>query len=214
MTVANGINLSSYQHLVLHDVSWEFYEQLLREVGDRHIQITYDDGSLEIMSPLPEHERWGAWIARLIELMCLERSIDCECLGSTTFRDAAKRKGLEPDECYYFINAARAREMEEQFDPDVDPVPELALEIDITNRSVAREPIYAALGVPEIWRFNGSALQVRQLSSRRKYMVRSRSRTFPFLPLAEFSTFVLRMSERNQLRVLREFRTWVTSLPE
>src|SRR3954465_4937438 len=101
-----AIRLADQQHIVLDDVSWEFYEHLRREIGDRHIWVTYDDGTLEIMSPLPKHEIWKSWIGRLIDLMCLERSIPMECLGSTTFRTSAKKKGLEPDNCYYIQGAA------------------------------------------------------------------------------------------------------------
>src|SRR5207302_1485169 len=92
---------SDGQHLVLRDVSWDLYEHMLQELGDTHLRMTYDNGTLEMMSPLPKHERWGSWIGRLIELMCLERSIEIECLGSTTFANKAKKKGFEPDKCYY-----------------------------------------------------------------------------------------------------------------
>jgi Uma2 family endonuclease len=214
VTIANAtVHLADQQHIVLDDVSWDFYEHLLREIGNRQIRVTFDQGSIEIMSPLPKHERWGSWIGRLVELLCFTRSIDCECLGSTTFRDEAKQKGLEPDECYYFKNAQVARQMEEEFDPAVDPVPELAIEIDITSRSIPREPIYAALGVKELWRFDGRSLTVMHLSAKGKYVVRAASIAFPFLPMAEFAKFVLRMREKDQIKVLREFREWVVSLP-
>src|SRR5207249_12265077 len=101
------------QHIVLDDVSWEFYERLLEEIGDRHIWMTYDEGTIEIMSPLPKHERWGAWIALLIELMALERAIRVEPLGSTTFRTRRKKKGLEPDKCFYVQRAAEADDIED-----------------------------------------------------------------------------------------------------
>jgi Uma2 family endonuclease len=215
MTIANGVtSLADQQHIVLEDVSWESYERLLDEVGNRQIRMTYDQGRLEIMSPLAKHERWGAWIGRLIELMCFERSIDVECLGSTTFRSQTRRKGLEPDECYYFKRAAEAREIEGAFDPVIHPVPELAIEIDITSRSIPRQPIYAALGIPEIWRFDGVELQVLHLGARQKYVARARSLSLPFLPVREFAAFVLRKGEKDQLRVLREFRDWSMRLPK
>lgn len=213
MTVANGItSIADAQHMVLDDVSWEFYEHLLREIGSRQIRVTFDQGNLEIMSPLPKHERWGAWIGRLIELMCFERSIDCQPLGSTTFRDEAQQKGLEPDACYYFKQAAVARQLEAAWNPDTDPVPELVVEIDITSRSIPREPIFAALGIKELWRFDGSKLQVLHLSPKGKYVTRAKSIAFPFLPLDKFSQFVLRGRDKDQLKVLREFRAWAISL--
>jgi Uma2 family endonuclease len=213
MTVANHGISEPPQHIVLDNVSWEFYEHLLDEIGGSPLRVTYDQGSLEIMSPLPKHERWGAWIARLVELMCTERGIDFECLGSTTFRDEAIKKGLEPDECYYFQKASEAREMEEKFDPAVDPAPELAIEIDITSRSLPREPIYAGLGIAEVWRFDGKKLHILHLQGE-AYVARNTSLAFPDLPMAEFSAFVLRMPEPNHLKIVDEFRQWVRSLPQ
>jgi Uma2 family endonuclease len=212
MTLAS-VDISPHvdQHIVFDDVSWDFYEHLLREVGNGAIRITYDRGRLEIMSPLPKHERWGEWIGRLIELMCLERSIPVESLGSTTFRNRAKRGGLEPDQCFYIANADRAREINDAFDPATDPPPDLAVEIDITRRSIDREPIYAALRVPELWRFDGEHLTALHRSAKGKYVKRARSLSFPFLNVAEFERFVLRMNDKDQIRVLREFREQVAS---
>jgi len=207
------ISVDKVQHVVLEDMSWEFYEHLLEEIGDRHIRVTFSDGRMEIMSPLPRHERYGAWIARLIELVCLDREIPVQPLGSTTFKSEAEQKGLEPDECFYIQHAQEALKMDKAFDPDVDPVPDLALEMDITSRSVQREPIYAALGVPELWRCDGRRLDVLHLNAKGKYVRRTRSLAFPFLQMAEFSKFVFRLHDNDQLRVLREFRIWLAKLP-
>src|SRR4051812_12790859 len=90
------------QHLVLDDASWSFYERVLQELEGRPgFRVSYDEGRLEIMSPLPRHEALASQLDRLLGVMCLERSIDMFRLGSTTFRDDVKHKGLEPDECYY-----------------------------------------------------------------------------------------------------------------
>jgi Uma2 family endonuclease len=214
MVLTNSeLSIAEAQHIVLDDVSWEFYEHLLREVGNRPIRITYDQGSLEIMSPLPMHEHWGSWIARLIELMCFERDIVVRSYGSTTFRSRPKKKGFEPDKCFYIKNADAVRNIEGPFNPAKHPPPDLAIEIDITSRSIEREPIYAALGVRELWRFDGERLAVLHLM-REKYVVRSRSRAFPFLPMGQFEAFVLRLPDKNQLLVLREFRDWVRSLAD
>jgi Uma2 family endonuclease len=212
MTLAVDTFSLDRQHLVLDDVSWDFYEHLLDEIGDRHIFITYDQGRLEIMSPLPRHERWSQWIARLIEIICLDRQIYVESLGMTTFRDPNKQKGLEPDKCFYIQHADAAHEMNEAFDPDIDPPPDLAIEIDITHRSIDREPIYAALGVSELWRFDGKRLHVLHLSSKARYIQRKKSLAFSFLPMAEFEKFVLRMTDKDQIRTLRDFRAWVEKL--
>ena len=200
------------QHIVLDDVSWDLYERLLEEVGNRPIRMTYDDGRLEIMSPLPKHDRWSRRIGLMIHLACLELNIPMVPLGSTTFRDAAKRKGLEPDECFYVEHAKAAMKMDEAFDPAVDPPPDLAVEVDITRRSVAREPIYAALGVPELWRFDGTRLTVLVPGARGRYEPRSSSVSFPFLPIAELEGFLSRLRNENDTSVMRDFQQWVRTL--
>jgi Uma2 family endonuclease len=201
-------------HIVLDDVSWEFYEHVLRELGDRPLRVTFSDGSIEILSPLPKHELWGGWINRLIELLCFERGIKVATLGSTTFRSMAKRKGLEPDKCFYIQNADAGLALDAEFDPAVHLPPDLAVEIDITSRSIPRQPIYAALGVKELWRFDGADLQVMHLSAQGSYQPAKQSLALPFLPIREYTGFVLRMRETDQLQVLREYRDWLATLQQ
>jgi Uma2 family endonuclease len=204
-------SLFDQQHIVLDDVSWQFYQRLLEEIGDRPIRVTFNDGSLEMMAPLPLHERWKSRIGRLVEALSEELDIEIETLGSTTFRRDDLEKGLEPDECYYVQHAAAVHGKDE-FDLTADPPPDLAIEIDITHRSVPRQPIYAALGVPELWRFDARQLTVLRLRDG-TYHASSGSEVFPFLPMAQFQAFVMRMEDEPQNRVLREFRNWLRGLP-
>jgi Uma2 family endonuclease len=214
MTLATTQNsLVDQQHIVLDDVSWEFYEHLLEEVGDRPIRITYDSGSLEIMAPLNIHEYWKTCIGRLIENMCLERDIKMLPGGSTTFRRKDREKGLEPDECYYFQNIDVMRHKRGEMDLTKDPPPDLAVEIDITSRSIAREPIYAALGIPELWRFDGKKLTVLRLAPSGKYKPQKNSGLFPFLPMEEFNRYLKRFEEEDHNAVVRAFQKWVVTLP-
>jgi len=199
------------QHIVLDYVSWDFYERVREEIGNRPIQVTFSDGSIEIMSPLPEHEWVKKALARLIELLAVELSIPMASYGSSTFRREDKQKGLEPDECYYLKNADRVRGMKE-FDPSVHPAPGLAVEIDITTRSIPRQPIYAALGVPELWRFDGKKLHVLVLDHEGQYLPSERSVAFPFLPMERIFEFAMRMENEEQTAVLREFQKWVRTL--
>jgi Uma2 family endonuclease len=203
--------LIDQQHIVLHDVSWDFYERVLAEVGDQPIRVTFSDGSIEIMSPLPEHEWIKKAIASLIDLMVVELNIAMSAFGSSTFRREDKQKGLEPDECYFLKNASRVRGMK-QFDPAIHPAPDLAIEVDVTTRSIARQPIYAALGVPEIWRFDGQEIHVLLLRSDGKYSQASASAAFPFLPMDHFLRFALRIENEERTAVLREFQQWVRTL--
>jgi Uma2 family endonuclease len=218
MTIADEIELPAIEHLVLENASWELYEQLRRETEDRHLQITYDQGRLEIMSPFARHESYGNWIGRLIDLMCLERGIRIASLRSTTFKSKRKRKGLEPDQCYYIQHVDAGLELsnlDEEFDASKHSVPDLALEIDLTSRSVPREPIYAGLNVRELWRFDARKLKltVLHLGANKEYAERKRSLAFPFLPIPQLQKFIQRIGDRDQLGTLREFQNWVRSLP-
>jgi len=144
-------------------------------------------------------------------VLVVERGIPSARFGSTTFRREDRRKGLEPDKCYYFANSSRVRGMK-QFDSAIHPPPDLAIEIDITSRSVPREPVYAGLGIPELWRYDGSRLTVLLLDSSGKYAASTDSPTFPFLVMNRFEAFIHRMESEEQTRVLREFRDWVRTL--
>ena len=212
MTALDSIRLADQQHIVLAGVSWETYEQILRDLQDRPIRVTYDKGNLEMMAPLASHEEWKSRYGRLIEVMCEERDLDVEPLGSTTFRREDLEKGIEPDECYYvqYAEAIRARRGRE-IDLTVDPPPDLVIEIDITRTSIPKEPIYAALGIPEIWRLNGTRLTVLRLRDG-KYHAAETSGVFSFLPMERFQQFILRLASERQPQVLREFRNWVKTL--
>jgi Uma2 family endonuclease len=211
MTLSSHDSLIDQQHIVLHDVSWEFYEHLLAEVGDRPIRVTYDSGSLEIMAPLDVHEYWKSRIGQLIEIMCLERDIKIIPGGSTTFKLREKEKGLEPDECYYIQHADAVR-FKHGLDLTIDPPPDLAVEIDITSRSIRRQPIYAALGVPELWRFDGKRLGVLRLAAKGQYAPEENSTVFSFLSIAELNRFLMRFETEEHNSVVRAFRDWVITL--
>jgi Uma2 family endonuclease len=148
--------------VVLRGVSWSTYEALLADVDAPGSRITYDRGDLEIMSPFDEHERFKRLIGRLIETLTEESEIPIRSSGSTTFRSEPKRRGLEPDESYYVANEPRVRGRDE-IDLAVDPPPDLVVEVKITQSAIDRMPLCAALGVPEVWRYDGRSLQVVQL---------------------------------------------------
>jgi Uma2 family endonuclease len=206
------VTLPSIQHLRLSNVPWEYYESTLAIIGNGATRVTYLCGEIEIMSPLLSHESWGWQIDRLLNLMALEQRVELEGLGSTTFRDKAKEAGLEPDKCYYVRNAAAAQKLEDAWNARTDPPPDLAIEIDITRRSIEREPIYATLKVQELWRFNGKTITIRHLGSDGLYQTRTQSEVFAFLPMDRFVEFVLKLGSGSQLTVLTEFRDWVRSL--
>lgn len=201
------IPLDDVQHFVLEDASWELYEKLLRDIGNRPIRVTYDEGRMEIMSPLPEHERPKKLLGRMIEALAFELDMPIASLGSTTFRQREKAKGLEPDECYYFRDERKMRG-KKRLDLKKDPPPELVVEIDIASRSVPREPIYAALGVPEIWRYRTGRVECLHLI-RGEYHLRKMSLAFPFLEPALLQRFIEMAAVDGETAMRRQFLAWV-----
>jgi Uma2 family endonuclease len=198
------------QHLLLEDVSWSFYVRFLRETDEQqHLQITYDKGRMEIVSPSPGHERRKTILGSLIDIIALERDIQMCRLGSTTFRRKKLKKGLEPDECFYIANEARVRG-KDRIDLRIDPPPDLVVEVDVTSRSIKREPVYAALGVPELWRHNGLDLTFRKLNPETKvYDLIGTSLAFPFLAPTDLNRFLNMLPSEPETRMLREFRDWI-----
>lgn len=158
-----------------------------------------------------EHELWSNLLGRLIECLTLELGVPIEGGGSTTFSRAELDRGLEPDECYYLENEPRIRGKTE-IDLSVDPPPDLAIEVEISRSAINRLGIYAALGVPEVWRFNGVALTIHRLTSPGTYTIVERSGHFPFLPIEELERFLQRRGQANQTALVQEFVNWVRAM--
>lgn len=98
------------QVVLLHDVSWDDYESLLRMRGDHSVpRISYPEGEVEIMSPSRIHESIRSVIGRLVETDCLEQGIRFRPLGSWTLKEGPKKRGAEADECYALGDADAER---------------------------------------------------------------------------------------------------------
>ena len=197
--------------VLLHNVPWSTYEVLLSDLDPRGTRLTYDRGNLEIMSPSREHERLKTLIGRMIETITVEWNIPISSGGSTTIKSEMKKRGLEPDECYYIANEARMRGKDD-FDVNEDPPPDLVVEVDITRSSLNRMDLYAAFGVPEVWRYDGTTLHVTQLQPDGTYAPQEQSPSFPFLPLNEIPRFLDRRNATDETTWIRSFRQWVEGL--
>jgi Uma2 family endonuclease len=193
----------------LSGISWQTYENLLAELSvNRRLRLTYNRGSLEIMAPSPEHERYKRIAGRFVETLAEELKVRIECLGSTTFK-RPELSGSEPDECFYIenINAIKGKK---RIDLAQDPPPDLVVEIDITSSSINRFQVYADMGVPEIWRYDGKDFSINILQNQ-KYISVEQSLVFPNLPLTEISNFLEQVEEKDYLELVKEFRQWVKS---
>ena len=194
------------QHIILRDISWQEFEQILTDLGEhRAALIAYKDQCLEIMTPLAEHEDNKEIISDLIKVLLEELDIEFRCLGSTTFRKETSQ-GLEPDQCFYIKNEAKIRG-KNRIDLSIDPPPDLALEIDITSRTYP--DIYAALGVPELWRFERNTLQINVLING-QYQSISDSQIFAGWNLIQvIPQFLADSKVEGRTTILRKFRRWV-----
>ncbi|WP_337174747.1 Uma2 family endonuclease [Paludisphaera sp.] len=193
--------------IVLAGVSWDQYEALLDLFKDQPLRLSYDRGTLELMTPLSLHERYKMLIGRMIDVMTLEWGIRIVAAGSTTFRSEAVLRGIEPDQCYYLANAARVADWG-RVDLDVDPPPDLAVEIDVTSDSAFRLGIHAGLKIPEVWRFDGEALRVLRLDGD-AYRPVAASVVLPSAPIAEMTRFLMRYNMGDDTAWTREFRDWL-----
>jgi Uma2 family endonuclease len=203
------INVPPGQRVLFQDITWPELEEILVELGDqRAARIAYNCGTLEIMTPLPEHEFSKEIIGDLLKALLEELDMEFISLGSTTFKNMSMKQGIEPDQCFYIQNEQRVRG-HQRIDLAIDPPPDLALEIDVTSRT--HLDIYVGLGVPELWRFNQGELGIYLLRNG-SYQQSATSGNFPNLPLLSVIPEYLRLSRsmgRNQ--VIKNFRDWVRS---
>ena len=192
--------------LVFQQVRWEDYEQLLEELSDRPgIRVSYDEGRLEIMSPLPEHEEYKDSLYRMVCAFAEINGIELQTRGSATWKRSDIRKGSEPDSCFYVANARRIigkREIDLQ---SGDPPPDVVVEIDTTNESLSKFGIYSALAVPEIWRYDGQRTYMYQLGGR-SYAEVLESTSFPGLTTRIVTEFLEVGKRQGQTKALKAFR--------
>jgi Uma2 family endonuclease len=191
----------------LNNISWQTYETILEEMGEGYAaRLAYNKGTLEIRMPLPKHERAKSMIGDLVKVLLEELEIDCEPLGSTTFKREDMETGVEPDDCFYIQNEAAIRG-KDRIDLTIDPPPDLAIEID--NSSSTSLSSYQALGVPELWRYNGRVLQINVLQYG-KYAETQISPNFPAFPLVEVIPQYLEQSKAiGRNATIKAFRNWV-----
>jgi Uma2 family endonuclease len=188
---------------IFEKVSWDYYTQTLLalDASGQHGRVTYDRGRMEIMTVGRRHEIIKKTIGRLLEIYASEMRIGIEGVGNVTCRRKGLDRGLEPDECYYVTSEYRGSD--DLLDLENNPPPDLAIEVEVTRGIGTRRSIYAELGVPEVWRFDGTKVIVTSLAGDR-YNPVDHSRFFPALDIAEFSQFVVR-AIGNQRAVVLEY---------
>jgi Uma2 family endonuclease len=194
--------------ILLKNISWQTYESILKDLEEQSgVRLTYDRGLLEIMTPLAPHEGDKKLIGRFVETITEELNIDIRSLGSLTCKREDLARGFEPDQCYYIQNENLVWN-KKQIDFNEDPPPDLVIEIDITSSSINQFELYAAFGVPEIWRYDGKTIQFYKLEDL-KYIECDRSIAFPFLSSSEILKFLELRKTIKETPLIKQFREWI-----
>ena len=200
--------VASDQRVIFHDVPWETYVGLLNARGEGVVRLTYHRGVLEIMTLSQLHERLSRLLHNFIKVLSKEYSFEVASVGSTTMHAELRRTGAEADESYYISHESNVREREE-FDPAIDPPPDLAVEIDLSSSSSRRMLVYAELGIPELWRFDGEQLTFKSLAGDGQYHTIAQSMAFPGLSSADLAGFVRRRGTVGENALEEELRQWI-----
>ena len=193
--------------ILLNDISWNEYEMFLEDFEERAgWRLAYDGGKLEIMPPTPEHEEYSYNFHNFVVAYCDYFDINLEGRGSTTFKRDFLEKGVEPDECFYVQSAEKI--IGKKIPAKEFPVPDIAVEIDVTTKSLDKFPIYAALQVPELWLYDGKNLAFYELQAGNYHQI-SKSRALPQLSTEKLSEFLKISREKGQTYALKSFRGWL-----
>ena len=195
-------------HIVLDGISWDFYERTLEEAGRSNLRITYDRGTLEMMTTSFWHEEVKKSIARLLEIYSYETRTRIKGLGQLTFRRKDLMRGLEPDECYY-VHTPPPPKGTRTLNLKVHAPPDLAIEVEVSRTAIPRVPIYGALGVPEVWRCVEGQIIVLHRQPNGEYATASESRAFPDLPMSEFNRFLTMALTVDQQDAVIAFGDWL-----
>ena len=145
-----------------------------------------------------------ALVGRLVETYTEVLGIEIQSVASTTFKRKDLQKAFEADESYYIEHAEQIRPKEE-LDLTIDPPPDLVIEIEITSSAIRKLKLFAAMGVPEVWRHDGERLQMYVLSDG-QYVSIDSSNGVPGLTAAMIDSILEKRFEFGETALVREFR--------
>jgi Uma2 family endonuclease len=198
---------SGEKRVTLSQVSWQAYETILAALGEnRSAQLFYYQGRLEIMSPLESHEGASSQIDDFIKVITDEQNLNIKSLQSTTLNKPELQAGAEPDQCYYLANEPLVRG--KTVDLQVDPAPDLVVEVDITHSDINKNALYAAMGVSEFWRYDGQTLRIFSLEAG-EYQEVEASPSFPMIPKQRLYQFLQDCAQAGETQAKRLFRQWL-----
>jgi len=196
----------------LYDVSWDQYEALLDCFGDRYLRHTYFEGTLELVSPSRNHEWVKTLMGDFVSVICRVLQMPRQGHGSTTMRRQVDEGGLEGDEGFFFdkdsVEHFRGRD---EYDANVDPPPDLMIEVDVSSSSEQRMMLYARMKVPEVWRYQGERVTIYRLGREGTYREAETSKWFPMLTGKDLTRFVEMRHEMDDTSLEMQFEQWLRS---
>jgi Uma2 family endonuclease len=192
--------------VALRGISWPSYQQILHALPDsRAARLTYDRGILEITMPLETHEYSSELIGLFIRILVLEMGLKLKSMRSTTINRPDLERGAEPDCAYYIQNQPKVAGKTVDFSQD--PPPDLVVEVNITHTDIDKNRLYASLGVPEFWRYNGQELKIYALQES-QYVECDRSPTFPWMQKEYLYNF-LEEAQQDEIAAEVKFRDFI-----
>ncbi|MBD2346738.1 Uma2 family endonuclease [Anabaena subtropica] len=193
---------------LLKNISWQTFKAMLADMGnERNSRLAYDKGVVEIMTPLMPHENSNRLIEGFILVLCEEFGLEVKSIGSLTLTRDDLEKGGEPDSSYYIQNEFLVRDRE-TINLAQDPPPDLVLEVDYSRPKIDKLSLYASMGIPEFWRYNGTFLKIYSLSGN-EYVEVEFSPTFMPVLIQEIPLFIQESKKIGQLAAKSAFRAWV-----
>ena len=195
--------------LTLRNQTWRDYEKLLDEVGEAtHLRISFNEGTLEVMTLSIQHEYLKDLVRDFVRLLGMRKRIKILTFGSATMKRTDLLKGAEPDGSFYVQTADKLPPITEM-DFSKAPPPDIIVEIDIHHKSESKNPIYAAFGVPEIWRYDGKRMTIYKLGKNGKYTEARKSAALPILTSEVLTKFLNDSTNQDQYEILLAFEEWL-----
>jgi Uma2 family endonuclease len=195
----------------LSNIPWDVYEILRNQPENRNVRMTYDRGLLEMMSPSHRHELVAYLLGRFIDAWTEERGLAVRAGRTTTFQRKDLERGLEPDNCYYIQHVSQVRDRDE-LDLATDPPPDLIVEVDVHSSSLIRLPSFAAMGVPEVWRWRKEQIHVYRLASD-GYLPSDASQTLVGFPITAAAELLRERLASDDNALVRKFRNLISTKP-
>lgn len=197
--------------VVFHDVPWQTYVSLLKARGDRRVRLTYYRGVLEIMTLSKLHEILCEVLGGFVKVIAKAYGFEVQSVGSMTMHAEELQSGGEADKAFYIRHEEIVRGREE-YDPAIDPPPDLAVEVDLSSSSARRMLVFAELGIPEVWRYDGEHLVFNSLGGDGQYHTIGQNLSFPGLSAADLEKFVHRRGTVGEIALDEELAKWIRVL--